>query len=743
MSVNPETPESQSRRPGVGKIVAAFTATAVVGGVLAAGVAMPAVGAVGAVTNTAVASFESLPDDLAEPVLKQRVTFLDSSGAAFASYWDENRVVVPLDAMAPYVREAIIAVEDERFYEHNGVDVRGTLRALATNSGSGEVQQGGSTITQQYVKMILLNNARTEEEQRAAVERTPERKLREASYAISLEKSKTKEEILQGYLNIAYFGAGAYGVEAAAERYFGANAAWLTLPQAATLAGVVQQPGAFDPIRNPEASQARRDVVLTKMVEQGRITEAEYQEAINTPLVNTLNPVLTPNGCPETVAPYFCDYTLKTILVNPLFGATPEARQELLNKGGFFVNTTLDSRTQAAAQEATFDAIPATDPSGKATAISMVQPSSGRILAMAQNRYWAPDGVGNTTYNYNVDVAHGGTIGMQAGSTFKVFTLMAALERGISPRSQIEGPQVKTFTGFRNCEGFRFPPYTVENSTGSGTYDMYSGTANSVNTYFVGLAERVPLCRQAEIAESMGVTRGSGEKLAQVPSFPLGSNEVTPLSMAGAYATIANHGRYCEPHSIDALVAFNGRAAGNPIIIWPSNCPQVVSEQVADTTADILVNVVNAGTGRSVAFGRPAAGKTGTTDSNAAVWFAGFTPQVAAAVWVGDPRGGFRYPLRNLTINGRFVQAGFGSTLAGPVWKASMIAAHEDIPPTGFTLNRGASGRLSSSSAAAPQPSPTPTPVQSPQPAPAEPQPDQTGTDYGLEDFKRLTDDDD
>jgi membrane peptidoglycan carboxypeptidase len=674
----------------VGKVLAAFTATAVAGGVLAAGVAMPAAGAAGLLTNTAIANFESLPDDLAEPLLNQRTVLIDAAGGQLAVYWADqgNRITLPLAEISPWLAQGVVAIEDTRYYEHNGVDLRGTVRALATNSGAGEIQQGGSTITQQYVKMVLLNNATTDEERAEAVARTPQRKLREASYALSLEKRKTKEEILEGYLNIAYYGAGAYGAEVAAERYFGVSASQLTLPQAAMLAGIVQQPGAFDPLTNPAPAQGRRDAVLAKMLEQGFITQAEHDQAVATPIQATLNPVNQANGCPASTAPYFCDYVLKSVLVDPAFGSTADARRALLDQGGIYLRTTVNPRTQAAATEAALDAIPATDSSGKAVALSMVEPGTGRILAMAQNRTWGIDGPGVTTYNYNVDIARGGTLGMQAGSTFKVFTMMAALEDGVSPYQRLSSPPKKTFTKFRGCDGERFPPYEVENSTRSGTFDMYGGTALSVNTYYVGLAERTDLCRMAEIAEGMGVTKGNGDKLERVPSFPLGSNEVTPLAMAGAYAAIANHGRFCAPHGIDAIDRYQGRPATERIYTAKVECPQVVSEQVADTATRILVGTVENGTARPVRFGRPVAGKTGTTDSNAAVWFDGFTPQAATAVWIGDPRGGFKYPLRNLVINGRFVEAGFGSTLAGPVFRSAMAAHHRDLPVERFQLVR-------------------------------------------------------
>lgn len=720
MSVKQTSGGGAPRTSNKSGILIAFAATATAAGLVAAGMALPAAGAAGALTNAAIGGFDAMPKNLVDPVLNQRTILLDSQGAMLANYWGDegNRIIVPLAQMSPMIQKAIIAVEDSRFYEHNGVDIRGTARALATNSGAGEVQQGGSTITQQYVKMVLLNNATTDEEKAAAVERTPQRKLREASYAIALEKQKSKEQILEGYLNIAYFGGGAYGVEVASERYFGVPASQVTLPQAALLAGVVQQPGAFDPLQNPEAAQGRRDVVLSRMLQQAMITQAEYDAAVAVPIADMLKPVETANGCPTASAPYFCDYVVQSYLNDPAFGPSPEDRRAALNRGGMFIKTTLDSATQAAAQKATLDAIPATDPSGKAVAISMVQPGTGAVLAMAQNRTWGTDGEGVTTYNYNVDVARGGTQGMQAGSTMKVFTMMAALENGTSPYMQISAPPKRTFYNFRSCDGERFPSYTVENSTKSGTFDMYSGTAWSVNTYYVALAEQTPLCRMAEIAESMGVTRGNGDKLERYPSFPLGSNEVTPLGMAGAYATIANHGRYCPTHGIASIDSYVGRTPLQTTYNAPTECAQVVSERVADTAGKILVGVVDNGTGKTVRFGRPVAGKTGTTDSNAAVWFDGFTPQVAAAVWVGDPRGGFKYPLRNLTINGKYVEAGFGSTLAGPVFKASMIAAHQNLPVQNFNFSAATDRPAPTSKPKSPRtPRTTPKPAATPVPS--------------------------
>lgn len=709
------------------RLLCTFVGTAVVAGVVAAGIAMPAVGGVSAVAKTAIESFESLPEKLGQPVLPQRSTVQDSGGKTLAYFWEENRVIVPLKKVAPVLLKAVIAIEDSRFYEHNGVDVRGTLRALATNQQSGEVVQGGSTITQQYVKLVLLNNAKTDAEKMAATERTAERKLREARYAIALENEVSKDAILDGYLNAAYYGAGAYGVEVAAQTYFRTSAKELDLVEAATLAGIIQQPAAFDPIRNPKASTARRNQVLLRMLELGDITSAQYTKAKKTPLKKYLTPKILKNGCTKAYASYFCDYTLNYIRNTPTFGKTKKARINFLQTGGLEIVTTLDRGDQGASQRTVENYIPIGDPSHKAAAISMVQPRTGKILAMAQNTKWGTKGNGKTTYNYNVRRADGGTIGMQSGSSFKPFTLAAALEKGISPSISINAPGVKTFYGFRDCDGYQFPGYTVRNASVSeaGNFDMYSGTKHSVNTFFVGLEQMVSLCRQAEIAESLGVRRGDGKQLNRVPSFVLGANEVVPLDMAGAFAGFANDGVWCKPNPIDKIV---GIEDGHKIYNASPDCHRVLSSAVAQTVTSLLKGPLGAGgTASGQTFGRPAAGKTGTSDSSSAVWFAGYTPQISSAVWVGDPRGGYRYPLRNVVINGRYYGTVYGGSLPAPIWRAAMAAAHSGLPIQDFG---SAPSYYDSSGVDSGPPE---------QQSPSNPKPDK-GTDWGRELLDRLPD---
>ena len=660
----------------------------VIAGVVAALIAVPFVGGLGVITRSAIENFEALPASLDTPPLPQRTLLLAADGTTLATLYYQNRVEVPLGEIAPIMRQAIVAVEDSRFLQHHGFDFRGGVRALASNTSSGGVQEGASTLTMQYIKNVLVTEASNGAELEAARGRSATRKLREVRLALALEKRYSKAEILQRYLNIAYFGSGAYGVEAASRRYFSKPAAALTLAEAATLAGIVQQPTAFDPLRNPDLSEKRRNLVLRRMADQGYITVAQAEKASLTPMSSVLAPSRVTNGCTTSYAPFFCDYVLQMIRTNSTFGDTPEAREAFLKRGGYTIRTTLDAKAQQAAFTAVTTKIPIEDESKRAAAITMIQPGTGNVLAMTQNRLWGTSGPGRTTYNYNVDQAAGGTIGMQAGSTFKIFTLAAALEAGISPAEYISSPSPNTFENFVNCEtGVSYGPITVRNSTGAGTFDMAKATAYSVNTYFMALEERTGLCRPPEIAESMGVRLGSGEPLLRVPSFTLGTMEVTPLQVANAYATFANHGSYCAPRVLLDIRDRNGKAVPVP----PAACTQVITRDVADSTTALLTGVIDGDiggrTGQAMSLAdRPAAGKTGTTNESAAVWFAGYTPDISAAVWVGDPRGGYGFPMKDITIAGRYYAQVFGSTLPGPIWKEAMTGASEGRAANNFVL---------------------------------------------------------
>jgi membrane peptidoglycan carboxypeptidase len=663
--------------------MATFVALA---GVVAALIVLPVVGGVGLATRNSAQAFSSLPSDLTQVPLPQRNTMLDADGNVLAVLYAQNRIEVPLDEISPIMQQAIIAIEDQRFFNHAGIDFRGTLRASISTGAGGQVQ-GGSTITQQYVKQILLTAATTKEEQEAAVAVSINRKLREARYAIGLENKLSKREILEGYLNIAYFGAGSYGVEIASQRYFSKSANKLTLSEAATLAGLVQNPSRFDPTRFPDRAQNRRDDVLNAMVSAGYITKEQSDKAKSVSVKNDLKPAELSNGCVNSYAPYFCDYVLTVLKNDPVFGETPEARERLLAIGGLTIQTTLSLDAQTSSQKAVDEKIPFDDESGKAAAITMIRPGTGEITAMAQNRKWGRSGAGYTTVNYNVPVSANGTVGFQAGSTFKAFTIAAAFKLGWDPFKVINAPQKKEFKEFKECgTGAKFAPYPVQNSTGSGAFDIFSGAAFSVNTYFVGLEEKIGLCEPLAIAKATGVKQGNGEDFAGYPCFTLGCFDVTTLDMTEGMATFAAHGMHCDSIAISSVTDRNK----NELEVPSADCTQKIDREVADSTTAVLAGVVDGPlggrTGRAMYFDRPAAGKTGTTDNSAAVWFVGYTPDMAASVWVGDPRGGQTHPMKNVRINGQYYGQVFGSTMPGPIWRDALAGALAKVPETPWNL---------------------------------------------------------
>ena len=665
-----------------------FVLVSLVAGMLVAGAALPFVGGAGVAARTAIESYESLPSQLTTPPLPQRSRILASDGSLLATIYEQNRIEIPLSAVAPVMRQAIVAVEDGRFYEHRGVDPRGLIRALVGNAQGGGSTQGGSTLTQQYVKNVFVESAATPEEATAARARNITRKLKEMRYALALERVLTKDQILERYLNIAYFGAGAYGIEAASLRYFSKHASKLTLAEAATLAGAVQQPVAYDPTRNPKSSQKRRTQVLNRMADLGYIAPALAVTTAAIPTKKFLKPSKVRNGCTTSYAPFFCDYVYRQLRTNTAFGATPAARDALLKRGGLTIRTTLVPDTQHSAQSAVDKYMPRKDKSRKLGAITMIVPNTGQVVAMAENRSWGVSGVGNTTYNFNVGTKDGGSIGAQAGSTFKAFTLTAALQQGLSPYEYLKAPQNATFSDFKDCKtGATLPPYNVNNSTGAGTFNMLTGTAYSINTYFMALEQKTTQCAAADAATALGVKRGNGKPVQGNPSFTLGTDEVTPLAMASAYATFANHGIRCTPVSILQVTDRSGKSLPVP----KSACTRVIDRKVADSVTSILSQVIDGPlpgrTGRVMSLGRDAAGKTGTTNRSASVWFVGFTPDLAAAVATWDPRGNApRFAMKNLSIGGHYFPQVFGSTLPGPIWRTAMEAALATTPKTPFDL---------------------------------------------------------
>ena len=654
-----------------------------VAGVLAALIAFSTLGMLGVSARDGANWFQSVPADIRMPPVPQRSLILAADGSKLATFYYENRVDVPLSKVSPVMRKAILAIEDNRFYEHGGIDLKATIRALASNLAAGQVTQGGSGITQQYVKNLLVETASNAQERASARATTPARKLRELRLAVAMEKRFTKDQILERYLNIAYFGDGAYGIEAAARHYFGRSAAKLTLPQAALLAGIVRYPYAYDPTVSPNNASERRNVVLARMAQLHWAGQAEAEAAERSPL--NLDVKSTPNGCVESSAPFFCDYVQREILTNPIFGPTAAARKLLLQRGGLTIRTTVDPKMQKAAQRAVDHYVPQKNSSHKASAEVLVQPGTGAVRAMVVDRALGPsEKIGKTWVNFAADGDHGTSLGMQAGSTFKVFTLAAALDEGMAFGHRLYAPDQFRPTGLHNCDG-KYAGSTTELSNaadgeGGRTFSLVTGTWNSVNTFFLNLEKQVGLCDTVKMAEKLGMRRADGKPLEQVASFTLGPNTVSPVRLAAAYAAFAARGKYCDPVVLSKITDANGRAMKVP----GAKCHQAIRKGVADAVNHVLRGVLTRGTAAGMGIGRDAAGKTGTVDDFSSAWFAGYTPDMASAVWVGDPRGGYAHPLKNVCLAGRCFGVVFGADIPAPIWRETMLNALRDVPAHRF-----------------------------------------------------------
>ncbi|WP_067176914.1 transglycosylase domain-containing protein [Microtetraspora niveoalba] len=669
--------------------VGALGTAGALGGVLVATMALPLVGGAGLGAKEAASTFtDQLPAPPEDP-LPEMTRVLDRNGKQIAQFYTQNRESVPIRRIAPAMRQAIVAIEDARFYEHGALDVRGTFRALVTNAQAGGIRQGGSSLTQQLVKNLLVNHAETDQERRLAQVQNIDRKITELRYALALERKYTKDQILERYLNIAYFGAGAFGVQAAAQRFFGVNASRLTLTQAATLAGAVRTPYSTDPslgARQRRALRERRDLVLDRMRELGMIRPAAARAAASKPL--GLDMRSAGGGCGQSRYPYFCLYVQHEILTNPAFGYTATDRERTLRRGGLVLRTTLDPVAQRSAERAIAARVAPSD--NEVAAEAMVEPGTGRIRALAASKHYGRNpgdrkNGPNTTYNLPADQAHGGGLGFQAGSTFKAFTLATALSQGWRFGQGFQTPgRFVPREGFVDCSGkpVNDPRTRIYNAGGEGTGGPYSlelGTWKSVNIFFMKLERRVGLCNVVRTARKLGIERADGTALREVPTFTLGVNEMDPTTVAGAFAAFAARGRYCRPVAITEIVERDGTRV--PV---PPSCSRALEPEVADAVNHVLQGVFTRGTMRGQSIERPAAGKTGTNNGYTSAWFAGYTPDLAAAVSVGDMRGSYRYPLTGVTIGGQYYGSVQGASLPGPIWVQSMTGALRDTPPSTF-----------------------------------------------------------
>ena len=657
-------------------LLLAFLSVSSLMGVVTAGMLVPIAGPTALAAKSVPSVFNELPGDLQTVAPAEESQLLDSSGGVIAHFYDKQRVVVPSANIADVMKKAIVAIEDKRFYEHNGVDATGIARALVTNLGDSG-RQGASTITQQYVRNSLAERGYLEgdaDQVSAATEQTAERKLREIKYALALEKTQSKDEILTGYLNIAPFGPITYGVEAASQRYFSKSASELNYLEAALLAGLVQSPVQYDPLTHPEAAQERRDTVLATMLDQGVITQEEYDEGVATTVDSMLHPTVSSEGCSgaESSKAYFCDYVLSQFLEDPTFGATRIERERLLKTQGITIRTTLDSAKQDAAYASLTNAIPVGDASGLNDALVSLDPRTGKVLAMAQNTTYGIES-GQTMSNYS---AAGN---FQVGSTFKVFILLQWFKEGHSAYETVGSANTFYPNGSFKCDGRSITTegYQVNDLAGkTGTMNVVRATGQSVNQAFVNMASRVDFCSIFETAYDMGITE-DGEVPSPFPANILGSVSGSPLQMASVFATIANSGQQCKPQSIESVTDRDE----NVLKEFAADCKEVISPDLANKTAALLT--ASAGqyyTSTRLGDGRPFAAKSGTTDGHANTWLTGFTPSLATATWVGHGDNSSQ-EVSGVVINGVYHSEIFGETYVGQnIWAPYMTQALAGTP---------------------------------------------------------------
>ncbi len=649
----------------------------VVAGVLVTVAVTPVVAISGYAANSAISVFENLPGHLDPGQLAQPSTILAKNSAGedvkLADFFAQNREMVGWDAISQYVKDAAVSTEDPRFYTHNGVDVLGLGRAVLGQL-KGSDAGGASTITMQYVRNVLVQRAEAiideDEREKAydeAMAQTTERKLQEIRYAVSIEKKYSKDEILLGYLNIALFGRNIYGIESAAQSYYGKPAKDLTLGEAASLIAIVQFPSDLNlsTDENIPDNQVRRDYVLKRMLDAKRITQQQYDDTVATDVVP--NRTYRESGCSVAETNYglghFCDYVQRYIELDPAFGNTPEERHFNFLRGGYQIQTTINLDMQAETLAAIRGNIPQTmDGIDIGAAASSVQAGTGRVLMMAQNRPFSADpdvlaaNPGYTSINYNTDYEYGGSSGFQVGSTMKVFTLAEWIRAGNSVNDSVNGNgRTVSLNSFRaSCLGgvYGGGNYTFKNDAGEapGNTTVMNGTAQSLNGVFVSMQQKLDLCDTVKLAESLGVHRAiempedSGtsnagtRNLTIVPSLAFaGTDEIAPLTMAAANAAFAANGVFCTPVPIDAITD----AEGKEVNFTKSKCGEALSPDVAAGVLYALQGVVRNGTmshSRSN-YGIPHFGKSGTTDSAVDRWNTGGSSTVATAVWTGNVVG--------------------------------------------------------------------------------------------------------
>ncbi|WP_336660540.1 transglycosylase domain-containing protein [Leucobacter sp. USHLN153] len=670
-------------------------AMSVIAGVLVTAAVTPVVALSGTATKSAVGIFENLPDHidpgrLAEPSTIY-ATGADTTVYELATFYDQDRETVKWDQISQFVKDAAVAEEDPRFYTHGGVDVLATSRALLQNA-AGQNLSGASTITMQYVRNVLIQDAIAipdkEEQKKAyndAMRQDVDRKLKEMKYAISIEKKYPKDEILLGYLNIALYGRQIYGIESAAQHYYSKSASDVTLAEAASLVAIVNNPSKLqiDVKKNIPANQERRDKILGSMLNHGKITQAQYDEAVATKVKPKIKERVA--GC--NVAEdnfglgHFCDYVQRYIKADPSFGDTPEEREFNFSRGGYQIYTTIDLDMQAAGLAATQQTVPRVmDGIDVGSASSSVEVGTGKVRAMVQNRPFnnAEDFLKSnpdfTTVNYNTDYELGGSSGFQVGSTFKPITLAEWIKTGHSVRDIVnvnsrKGVPYQSFQASCMPDGvYSYGTFDFSNDNEGirGNQSVLTVIANSINGGIVSMQQKMDLCGTFETAQALGIHRASDQPkwtqedadagattpdmvgkiknptlhqqdrdLTMVPSNVYGGvDEIAPITMAAAYAAFAGDGKVCTPVPIEQILDDDGKQ----VPFTKSKCSQAIAPEVAAGVAFTLENAVTNGLAKHAlsSTGVPHLAKTGTTDDVVDNWTVGASSKVATATWVGN-----------------------------------------------------------------------------------------------------------
>ncbi len=628
---------------------------------LVAGLILPVLAGSRAVAN----QVDELVGDFLDLELPGESVMLATDGTVIARFASYDRNSVSLDEIAPWVPEALIATEDVRFYDHHGVDVFGLLRAVRNNAETSS-QEGGSTITMQYIKNVSLLKAELSGDParvKQATERTISRKVTEVLKALALERKLSKEEILEGYLNVVSFGSDAYGIDAAARRYFSTDAKALSLSQAATLVGILKAPSLLNPIRNPEGALARRNLVLNRLSSNGDITPAAAQQAQAEPL--GLKVTYPERGCEAATGGWgtYCDAVLRQLKDEKLLGSTEAEQAAAWTRGGLIIQTALVPPVQTAARAAARAHVPARHRASAVVAV--VKPGTGQVAALALSKDFG-SGPGRTELPLGTAPVTG------PGSTMKLFTLSRAVSDGIPLTTVLPGGTSYTSPTMANPASGAFHNY---NTSPASNVSIVQATTRSLNTAFVQLEERVGVRRIADLATRMGATavplNGARSVLDDEGSFTLGAREIPVVQMAAAYATVAANGVACPATFITAVTTPAGRRD------LPSVCEQVLTPAAARAVTWTLEQVTGEGTGKSARLpDRQVAGKTGTSQDVASAWFAGYTPDWATVVMVADPRGP-RYPLVNTLGYSRV----YGGTIPAAVFVDTMTAIHRGLPP--------------------------------------------------------------